>query len=241
MLLTEQKRRKDLVLYQPANCFKHSSKIRTVKDVFKLPSKSLGEFKRAYGRDWVIGYVAMWLIELNDNSNVKTKMSDAQMDFTAERIYDTYCLKVTDLTLFFRNVKEGKYGGYYENLSQEKIMQWISLYWDERCEYGQMMSQSSHESFNINRDKLSPIAIQKLFAGIGEEEVNHNKRGNGSGARMKRKVMNNRSEFLNNMGNQFKIQSNEKLKEYLLEADSRSETFDQELFELAERELDSRK
>jgi len=209
--------------------------------VFKLPSKSLGYFKKAYGKEWVVAYVSMWLIELNDSSNVKTKMSDSQIEFTSERIFDTYSLKVADLTLFFRNVKEGKYGAYYENLSQEKIMQWIGQYWDERCEYGQMMSQSSHESFNVNRDKLSPIAIQKLFEGVGEEEVNHDKRGNGSGARMKRKVMNNRNEFLNNMGNEFKIQSTEKLKQYLLEADSNSETFDQELFELVEREFDSRK
>lgn len=229
------------MLYQPKNCFKHSTKLKTVKDVLTLPSKSLGDFKRAYGRDWVIAYVVMWLFELNDNSNVKTKMSDAQMDFVSERIYDTYCLKVTDLTLFFRNVKEGKYGAYYENLSQEKIMQWLSIYWDERCEYGQMMAQQNHEGFSATKDKLKPEVIKKLFKGIGVVEVDHDKRGNGSGARMKRKVMNNRAEYLNNMLIQVKNQSTESLKEYLINTDVNSKTFDSQVYELAERELDLRK
>jgi len=228
-------------LYQPSNCFKHSVKLKTVKDVLTLPSKSLGDFKREYGRNFVIGYVSTWLIELNDNSNVKTKMSDAQKEFTAERIYDMYCLKVTDLTLFFRNVKEGKYGGYYENLSQEKIMQWLSIYWDERCEYGQMMAQQNHEGFSATKDKLEPDVIKKIFKGVGEVELDHSKRGNGSGARMKRKVMNNRTEYLNNMLIQVKNQSTESLKEYLINTDVNSKAFDTQVYELAERELDSRK
>jgi len=117
-----------LVLLSPKNCNANSHKIKTIKDAILLPSKSLTQLKNDYGKDWVIGYISMWLLDLNDNSNVKQKMNGTQIEFTAERIYDTYFIKVTDLTLFFRNIKEGKYGGYYENMSQEKIMEWMRIY-----------------------------------------------------------------------------------------------------------------
>ena len=181
----EQRQRKDLALYSPQSCYSHSSKIRTVKDIFKLPSKTLGEFKRSYGKDWVIGYVAMWLIELNDNASVKNRMSEAQIEFTAERIYETYSLKITDLTLFFRNVKEGVYGPYYENLSQDKIMQWLSEYWDLRCEYAELENQGRKENFSLSKDKINPEVIEKMFEGVGEEEVVFDSEGTGIGSRMK--------------------------------------------------------
>ena len=180
-----ERQQKDLALYSPQSCYSHSSKIRTVKDIFKLPSKTLGEFKRSYGKDWVIGYVAMWLIELNDNASVKNRMSEAQIEFTAERIYETYSLKITDLTLFFRNVKEGVYGPYYENLSQDKIMQWLSEYWDLRCEYAELENQGRKENFSLSKDKINPEVIEKMFEGVGEEEIVFQSEGSGLGSRIK--------------------------------------------------------
>jgi len=157
-----------LVLLSPSNCNANSHKIRTIKDAILLPSKSLTQLKNAYGKDWVIGYISMWLLDLNDNSNVKQKMNGTQIEFTAERIYDTYFIKVTDLTLFFRNVKEGKYGHYYENLSQEKIMEWMRIYFDERCECAEILSQSKTEKFSVTKDKMHPDVIAK-FSEIGYE------------------------------------------------------------------------
>lgn len=151
-----------MVLLSPKNCNANSHKIKTIKDAILLPSKSLTELKKDYGKDWVIGYISMWLLDLNDNANVKQKMNGAQIEFTAERIYDTYFIKVTDLTLFFRNIKEGKYGGYYENMSQEKIMEWMRIYFDERCEYAEILSQSKGEKFSPTKDKLHPDVIKRL-------------------------------------------------------------------------------
>lgn len=142
-----------------------------MKDAINTPSKTLGEFKRAYGKDWVIGYLSMWLIELNDNANVKMKMTDGQMEDTAERIYDTYSLKVTDLTLFFRNVKDGVYGPFYENLSRDKIMQWLAMYFDERCEMAEMTNSRNHEKFSLVKDPINPEVAKKMFEGVGEEKV----------------------------------------------------------------------
>lgn len=222
-----------MVLYSPSNCAKHSAKLKTVADVFKLPSKSLGEFKREYGKEWVIGYISMWLIELNDNANVKQKMSDAQMEFTATRIYETYSLKVTDLTLFFRNIKEGVYGQFYENLSQEKIMDWLRQYYDLRCEYGQMQSQSKEDGFSMTKDGINPEVAKKMFEGVGNEKAEHNHEKNGIGSRVKKVVT-------IDLPTKIKSYSTEELRDYLVNNDVNSKNYDEFIYKLIEKEIDLR-
>lgn len=233
-----------MVLNSPINCNKNSFKIKTVKDAIKLPSKSLSDFKRLYGRDWTIGYVSMWIIELNDDSNVKTKMTDAQMEFTAMRIVDEYRLKVTDLTLFFRNVKEGKYGEYYENLSREKIMGWLAKYFDERCEYGQMLSQANHENFSLSKDKIHPEIAKKLseisreIESRPKERIQVNK--NGIGTRTRKKIMRDEDEKFYSIRKRLELESTEKLKKYLVDFDVNSEGFDEKTYQIVKSILDKR-
>ncbi len=229
-----------MVLYSPLKCNQYSHKIRTVKDAITLPSKSISEFVRDYGKDWSIGYVCMWLIDLNDDSNVKTKMSPAQMEFTAIRIIDQYRLKVTDLTLFFRNVKEGKYGEYYENLSREKILGWLAEYFDERCEYAQMLSQSNHENFSLTKDKIHPDVANKLVdiaEAIPEKE--HTEK-NGAGKRMRKKVMRDKDEQLLELKKRLELESDEKLKKYLTDFDIESDSYDELTYQLVGIILDGR-
>lgn len=229
----EQRQHKDLVLYSPSNCAKHSHKIRTVKDVFNLPSKTLGDFKRVYGKEWVIGYISMWLIELNDDSNVKTKMSDAQMEFTATRIYETYSLKVTDLTLFFRNIKEGVYGQFYENLGQEKIMGWLAEYYKLRCEYGEMQAQCNHENFSMTKDPIPKEIVNEMFKGVGSEKVVHDHEKDGLGKRINRVIT-------KDLVTTIKSESLDFLKEYLINNDYNSKTYDETIYKLVETEIDLR-
>jgi hypothetical protein len=242
--LLEKKQQKDLVTYNPIKCSELSFKIRTVKDAIQLPSKSLSEFVREYGRDWAIGYVSMWVIELNDDANVKTKMTDAQMEFTATRIVDEYRLKVTDLTLFFRNVKEGKYGEYYENLSREKIMGWLGQYFDERCEYAQMLSQSNHDKFSLSKDKVHPDVLKK-FAEIRTEieqapKVEREVEKNGVGKRMRKKVMRDGDNELYELRKRLELEPDDKLKKYLIDFDIESDGFDELTYEIVTSILDKR-
>lgn len=233
MKLLEERQRKDLVLYSPINCFKHSHKIRTVKDVLNLPSKSLGEFKRNYGRDWVIGYISMWLIDLNDSTNVKTRMSDVQIEFTAERIFDSYSLRVTDLTLFFRNIKEGVYGQFYENLGQEKILEWLRKYFDLRCEYAEMLSDRDKKSFEDSIKSLPKETIDKIFEGVGEDKIEHDHEKNGLGKRINKVIT---KDLLTTI----KSEKTELLKEYLINNDINYKTYDETIYKLIETELDLR-
>ncbi len=208
--------------------------------MLNIPAKSLGDFNRQFGRDWVLGYISMWLIELNDNSNVKTKMSDGQMDFTAERIFDTYSLKVTDLTLFFRNVKEGKYGPYYENLSQDKIMSWLAEYWEERCEYAEMSQQQRHDKFSLSKDKINPEVAAKMFEGVGEEPVDHTGDGNGIGGRTKAFLSKGRNAGVLDKLQHIRTMTLKELRDYIINTNAHDEGFDAYFFEMVEREIDIR-
>lgn len=233
-----------MALYSPKKCFNNSHKLRTAKDAILIPSKSLSDFFREYGRDWVIGYVSAWIIDLNDDSNVKTKMTDAQMEFTATRIVDQYRLKVTDLTLFFRNVKEGKYGEYYENLSREKIMGWLSKYFDERCEYAQMLSQSNHEKFSLSKDKVHPKILQKfnqIESEIVEKKYTQNlDNPNTLGKRTRRNIMNSEDELIYNLKKQLQLKTDKELQNYLLEFNAFTEGYDEITYTIAELILKER-
>lgn len=224
---------RDLSLYSPRNCFKHAHKLKSIKDVLSLPSKKLSDFRRVYGRNWTIGYISMWLIDLNDFCNAKNKMSDAQIEFTSERICDTYSLKVTDLTLFFRNVKEGKYGPFFENMSSEKVLSWLAEYFEERCEYGRTMSDSQHEKVNVNLTKMHPEIVKKMFEGVGEKEVEFEHEKSTLGYRTK-------SGFQRDLITEIKKKSTEELRRYLIENDVSKETYNELIFKCIEAEIDKR-
>lgn len=204
-----------------------------MRHVFEKKTPSLVSIKRVYGKEWVINYIAAWLVDLNENTHVKTKMTPSQMDFIAERIYDTYSLRLADLTLFFRSVKEGVYGNFYENLSREKIMGWIAEYYKERCEIAEMYSQSSHEKFSINKDPLPKDVIEKIFKGVGEEKVVHDHKTSGIGERMNKVI-------LTDLTTTIKKSSTEDLRNYLIKNDYESKTYDEAIYKLVEAEIDKR-
>lgn len=219
-----------MVRYNPIKCNEHSHKIRTVRDALSLPSKTLVEFKREYGRQWAIDYVAIWLIELNDFLNLKTKMTDAQIEFTAAQIYDNYSLKVTDLTLFFKNVKAGVYGQFYESLGPEKILEWMDAYYEQRCEYAQMINE---EKSNINTLKVHPDVAKEMFKGVGDSKVEFDHEKSTLGKR-------ERQTALKALKAKIEQTSTKELKEYLADNDYGSDTYSELTAGLINAELDKR-
>ncbi|WP_167571715.1 hypothetical protein [Aquimarina algiphila] len=154
-------------LFSPANCFKHGKlKIKTIEDAINLPSKTLGSFKKEYGEDFTISYVELWVTDLNNSISVKNLLTESQISFIAEGICRQYPLKITDLTLFFRNIKEGVYGNFYESLSPDKILSWLNRYWSERLDIGSMMSQGRSNGFSMSKDGIDPEVAKEMFKGI---------------------------------------------------------------------------
>lgn len=225
-----EKSQRDLVLYSPNNCQQHAHKLRTVKDALTKPSKTVGELKRQYGRSWTVSYLMAWLVDLNDFANVKQPMSDAQIEFTANEMLN-YSLKITDLTLFFKQIKSGKYGQYYENLGSDKILGWLEDYFNERCEVATTIKNTP-----VKLTDVHPDVSKAMFRGVGQEKLEHGTYGtkNGLGTRTKKAL---KIDLIK------KIQETptDELREYLIKNDKKSKNFNQEIYELIETEIDKRK
>tara|TARA_B100002052_G_scaffold290937_1_gene310222 strand:- start:354 stop:1043 length:690 start_codon:yes stop_codon:yes gene_type:complete len=188
LMTSEQKRQRDLVLYHPAKCFQHSKKLKRVTDALTVPAPRLSELAKSHGREWIIGYVTLWLLDLNDYSTVKRKMSDAQIERTAERIYDEYPLKITDLTLFFDRCKDEYYEPSFESVTGPKVLRWLQEYFDERCEAAAYLTEKEKKAFNANTDKMHPDVAKKMFEGVGTSKVDHRRTGGGLGSRKRNEI-----------------------------------------------------
>ncbi len=207
--------------------------------MFKSQSKTLGQLNREFDLDFVIGLISVWLIELNDSSSVKNKMSDSQMEFTAHSIYETYSLRIADLVLFFKNVKEGVYGEYYEKLSSEKIMQWMAKYYDERCKMAENYQDLGRDKLNLNTTKIHPKVSEIIFKDVGKEKVDHRiDYKNGLGTRLKNKMEKTQEEFIDRLKKDVKTSSKESLENLIKTWSKRN---DMKMYvEILEEELKSR-
>ena len=71
--------------------------------------------------------------------------------------------------LFFRNIKSGIYGQFYENLSTEKLLEWARDYWNDRASVGELISEE-HKPFSVTKDKMHPKVFKELFKDVEEPE-----------------------------------------------------------------------
>lgn len=218
---------KALVTYSPKNCFKHSNKLKTIKDAISYGKVSLGDLRRSYGSEWLINYIMAWLFDLNDFLNVKNKMNDAQIEFCANEI-SNYSLKITDLTLFFKYIKSGKYGELYENISSDKILTWLNKYFDERCEVASNMNNNQ-----IKLSEIHPEVAEAMFKNVGQEKIEHKSSENTLGKRVKRVIT-------KDLIIEIKSKSTQELKDYIVANDIESSNYNETIYNLIEKELDER-
>jgi hypothetical protein len=204
---------------------KFSTKIKSIKDAITLKSPTLGDFRRKYGQEFVIKYISQWIISVNDMLSLKNGMTESQIIFTANRIYDTYSLKITDLTLFFRNFIEGIYGSFYERLSPQQIMDAIKLYFNERCEIAENISHN--EKVNINQIEVHPEVIKEMFKGVGEEKIQYDTS----------KIIIKKKSLIEAL---ILTKTYHQLRDYLILNSPESKTFNKSMFMLVQNELEKR-
>jgi hypothetical protein len=174
-----------LQVHNPQNI---NNGISTIADVFKDKTPTLVQIKKVYGREWVIDYISAWLIHLNEITNAKNKMPPNSILFVSETIYDDYSVRLADLTLFFKKVRKGDYGDFYENISESKMLSWFQKYYAERCNFAQYQRHKENKEFSSNIDKMNPEVFKEAFKGVGEEEIKHDQKGNGMGTRFKNRL-----------------------------------------------------
>lgn len=107
-------------------------KLRTVNTpalAIKSEMPTLGALKKAYSEDFMLAYIELWLVNLNDFINVSRKMNPAQMQELSVMIYqDYYYFNLADINLVFSKIKKGEFGPLYESIDGAKVLACFQKY-----------------------------------------------------------------------------------------------------------------
>jgi len=144
---------KFLESYNPSN-YKFN-KLKTFEDAIESKTPSLNLIIRAEGRVKKEALVKLWLINLNELLNVKHPMSEQQIRICASLIVEDYAsLKIADLGFFFRKIIKGEYGQFYESISIEKILSFLTQYETDRFK---IIEDQAHQEHLNNKNAWGNI------------------------------------------------------------------------------------
>lgn len=122
-----------LNMYSPGKCLRIFQKTDTAELAINSGTPTLASIKKNYSEDFLIAYIAVWIVNLNDFVNASRKMSPAQIEETAVIIYqEFYYLNIADINLVFRKIKKGEFGQLFAELDGVKILSWFEKYNQER-------------------------------------------------------------------------------------------------------------
>jgi hypothetical protein len=134
--------------YNVGKCIRKYSKTDSSALALKSGAPSLANVMRTYGDDYIIAYIAMWLIGLNDFLNIKRKLNDPQIEELSFMLYqEYYYLNLADINLIFRKIKRGDYGQMYESIDGHKLLLWFEEYSSERARVAANDSERMADTF----------------------------------------------------------------------------------------------
>jgi len=218
---------------------KYNKAVNSYQDVLKTWTPSLVQISKVNGRAWAVNYIAAWIVHLNEVTNAKAKMSPESINFVAESIFDDYSFRLADLTLFFKRIRKGVYGDFYENISEMKLLKWWDTYYSERADAAQKISEKNNTEFRVNEDKMHPEVIEEMFKGIGDELLDHRneeKKDVGKEFLKNKKMMH--AEFVATLEKKVKTASKEDLQKTIKNWKSRNDMIS--YVNILQTELDAR-
>lgn len=119
--------------YSPGKCLRLFGKTTTPALAMKSEAPTLASIRKNYSEDFLVAYIAVWIVNLNDFVNASRKMSPEQMEETAFMIYqEYYYMNLADINLVFRKIKKGEFGQLFAELDGVKILGWFEKYNQER-------------------------------------------------------------------------------------------------------------
>lgn len=119
--------------FAPNKCLRLFSKTNTPALAIKSQAPTLASIRKNYSEDFMIAYIAVWIVNLNDFVNANRKMNPEQMEETAFMIYqEYYYMNLADINLVFRKIKKGEFGQLFAELDGVKILGWFEKYNNER-------------------------------------------------------------------------------------------------------------
>jgi hypothetical protein len=133
---------------------KHSGKLKTISDAINSKAPTLAVIKKENGLEFTQSFLVMWLVYLNKLLDLKNPMNEEQLDLCAETVLsDFYALKISDMTLVFKEIVSGKHGKFYERLSISDVLLIFSNYFNERCK------AAEDETIRVHNDIKSDMTF----------------------------------------------------------------------------------
>lgn len=116
------------------NCLEIFNKVNTCISAFNTKTLTLASVNKEYSKKFVLAYIKMWIINLNDFLNIQRKMIPEQITETSMLIYNEfYYFNIADINLIFIRIKTGYYGKFYESIDGMKIIDFFFNYANERA------------------------------------------------------------------------------------------------------------
>ncbi len=124
-----------LAKFNPLESYQLFRHCITPAQCIRSGAPALSSVRKLHNKPFVVEYITLWIVGLNEFLNIKTKMNPSQIQQTAEIIFNSYYyLNIADLNLIFTNIKTGIYGSLYESLDGAKILTWFNQYIQDRLE-----------------------------------------------------------------------------------------------------------
>ena len=117
----------------------------------RADSLTLNKMIRENGFLFTEGVLQGWIIYLNEMLNLKKPMTEDQIELSTGLIFEEFgSLKFTDLSLLFKKIISGKFGGFYESLSIDKLLTFFREYFEQRLNVNADSSKLKHETQRLN-------------------------------------------------------------------------------------------
>lgn len=133
--------------FAPKVCMVKLHELNSIALAVKSDLNTLASLNKQFDRKFIINYLKLWIIDLNEFLSLTNPMGKEQIESTAELLYlDNYNLNIADINLVFTNVKKGVYGQLYGSLDGLKILSWFQEYNLKRGDwYYENVSLHEHE------------------------------------------------------------------------------------------------
>ncbi len=124
---------------------KSLKKFNTLTKAMQSNTPSLGTLVRSMGDHKIEAYIKLWLINLNENLDLKKPLTSVQIDKIAFRIVENYrSLNIADINLIFKQAELGDYGETYDRISVPTVLRWFKDYFNSRCDMAAELSYQKH-------------------------------------------------------------------------------------------------
>lgn len=149
--------------YEPSNFLLHNTEVKTLEKALAVDNNSISVYKKELGTDTVLALIELHLVGLNASVNVNQNLTVNQIkEIAIEILSNFYFLNPAEIFLVFRKAKKGDYGKLYGALNMVDILNWFTIYQEERIKY--FINKNTSDRFTDFSERSSERKEKELHA-----------------------------------------------------------------------------